>query len=38
VAAAIAQALGGSRTALLAFREQLLITQAEILQNITSLD
>lgn len=38
VAAAIAQALGGSSAALLAFREQLLITQAELLQSITSLD
>jgi GTP-binding protein EngB required for normal cell division len=37
VAAAIAQALGGSSAALLAFREQLLITQAELLQSITSL-
>ncbi len=38
VAAAIAQGLGGSRAALLAFREQLLITQAELLQSLTSLD
>jgi hypothetical protein len=37
VAAAIAQALGGSSAALLAFRERLLITQAELLQSITSL-
>ena len=38
VAAAIAQGLGGSRTALLAFRDQLLTTQAELLQSLTSLD
>ena len=38
VAEAIAQGLGGSRTALLTFRDQLLITQAELLQSLTSLD
>jgi GTP-binding protein EngB required for normal cell division len=38
VAAAIAQGLGGSRTALLAFREQLLITQTDLMQRLPSLD
>lgn len=38
VSEAIAQGLGGSRTALLAFREQLLITQAVLMQSLTSLD